>query len=130
MTKYKTTKEFTKFCAVGLICTAIQYLLLVLFIELKMLQEVIASAAEYSCSAMVNYLLNYHLTFQATVRHQTARVKFAVMVLLGLFSNTLIFYITFSYFNLPYIYAQIIATGLVLIQNFMFSKLWIFNQHK
>lgn len=128
MSKFKTAKEFTKFCSVGLICTAIQYLLLVLLIEIISLQEVIASAAAYGCSAIVNYLLNYHLTFQVTVRHQTAGVKFAVMVLLGLFSNTLLFYIAFSHFNLPYIYAQIIATGLVLMQNFTLSKTWAFKK--
>lgn len=128
MSQFKTAKEFTKFCSVGLICTAVQYLLLVLFIELLLLQEVIASAAAYGCSAMVNYLLNYYLTFQATVRHQTAGVKFAVMVSLGLFSNTLIFYLAFNHFNLPYIYAQIIATALVLMQNFTLSKTWIFNK--
>lgn len=121
--------EFTKFCSVGLICTAIQYLLLVLLIEIVFAHEVIASAAAYVCSSLVNYLLNFHLTFQAKVRHKTASVKFTLMILLGLFLNTLIFYVALSHFNLPYIYAQIIATGLVLIQNFVLSKHWIFNKN-
>nr|WP_256504499.1 GtrA family protein [Gilvimarinus xylanilyticus] len=111
---------------VGGTATALQYLFLVLLVELTGTPKVACSAIAFALSAVYNYLANYYFTFQATHKHRESSLKFAVVVVLGLALNTLVFYI--ADIVLPhYLLAQIIATGVTLISNFLLHKFWIYR---
>jgi len=127
MSHEKIKEEFTRFIFVGLICTFVQYILLFILVELASVYAVTASAMAYILSAVVSYFLNYHFTFQVNNNHATTLIKFIFMVLLGFLANTVIFYFVFNHFMLPYLFTQIVATVLVLMQNFMLSKYWTFK---
>ena len=127
MINAKIRLEFTKFLCVGLICTLVQYFLLFILVELTSIYAVTASAIAYILSAVVSYFLNYHFTFQVNNNHATTLAKFIFMVFIGFLANTLIFYFVFNHFMLPYLFTQLVATVLVLMQNFILSKYWTFK---
>lgn len=115
-----------RFTAVGAAATAIQYLILVLLIELAGAPEILASAASFTLSAAINYLLNYYLTFGAGVRHRQALPRFAVVAAAGLVTNTLCFSVAILF--APYLLAQIAATLVTLVSNFLLHQFWIYRE--
>lgn len=115
-----------RFAAVGGVATGIQYVLLVLLVELMAAPEVLASALSFSLSAVINYLLNYYLTFGGGARHRQALPKFALVAAAGLLINTLCF--SLAIMLLPYLLAQVVATLVTLLSNFLLHQFWIYRE--
>ncbi|HEY8569827.1 GtrA family protein [Microbulbifer sp.] len=115
-----------RFAAVGGVATAIQYLLLVALVELAAAGEVASSALAFGFAAVFNYLLNFHFTFGGGARHLQALPKFVVVAVIGLATNTLCFSLALPL--LPYLLAQVIATLVTLVGNFLLHQLWIYRE--
>jgi putative flippase GtrA len=130
-------KRFALFVGIGGISSLIQFLLLIIFVETKLLTEVAASAAGYLLSALFNYWANYHFTFKSTRSHSETFPRFVAAVGFGLLCNTLLFSIFLWLFNnyLPipwvenYLVAQFMATGITVFINFAVQKIWIYRNH-
>lgn len=131
--------KLIKFAIIGGAATLLQFLLLGLFVESGWMPPTAASAASYTCSAILNYLANYHLTFASTHKHSQTLPKFVVTVAIGLALNTTLFsvflYLLKNYlFSAPnllqaaYLIAQVFATLLTLIVNFIMHKFWIYRR--
>lgn len=121
-------KRFITFVGIGGLSTLLQFVLLILMVELHILPELIASPASYLLSSVFNYLANYHITFSSTKDHRETLPKFIAAVALGLTSNTLLFAL-FLWLLDNYLIAQFIATGITVFLNFMVHKLWIYRSH-
>jgi putative flippase GtrA len=80
----------------------------------------------FSGGAMVNYFLNYYVTFKSTKSHHEAMIKFSIVAVIGLILNTLMMALAIEVFALYYLLAQVISTGLVLFWNFIGNRLWTF----
>ncbi len=130
-------KRFALFVGIGGISSLIQFLLLIAFVESKLLSEVTGSAAGYLLSSFFNYWANYRFTFNSKRRHREAFPRFVVAVGIGLLCNTSLFAIFLWLFDkfLPipwienYLVAQFIATGLTVFINFAVQKFWIYRNH-
>jgi putative flippase GtrA len=131
--------KLIKFAVIGGAATLLQFFLLWLFVESGWLDARVASAASYACSAVFNYFANYHLTFASTQRHAETLPKFLVTALIGVALNTALF--SFFLFLLnnyliadanllkaAYLIAQLFATLLTLIVNFLMHKFWIYRR--
>ena len=79
--------KFGRFVFVGGICTAIQYLLLVIFVEGPGLAVTLASTLGYLMSSAANYFLNYRFTFNSSSLHRVALPRFSLIVSAGLLLN-------------------------------------------
>jgi putative flippase GtrA len=124
---HKDVRQFARFLIAGLSATAVQYAVLIGLVEAVHIQKLIASVAGYGCGAIASYLLNRYFTFAGSGTHfGVAAFKFAIMVVIGLALNTAIF-AALTHFGLFYIWAQMIATGLVLFFNFACSRLFVFR---
>jgi putative flippase GtrA len=131
--------KFVKFAFIGGAATLLQFFLLGLFVELGGLLPVVASGASYVVSAIFNYLANYYLTFASNTSHKQTLPKFIVTVALGLALSTSLFAI-FLYalenylllgtklFETAYLIAQLFATLITLVANFLMHKLWIYKK--
>jgi len=119
--------RFIRFLGIGGVATAAQFILLFIFIELFSWPKVASSALAYALASVLNYLLNYYLTFGAQGKHRETFSKFIVVVALGLALNTLIFDICLR-IGFHYILAQITATGITTISNYLLHKLWIYRK--
>lgn len=130
-------KRFVLFVGIGGISTLIQFLLLILFVESRLLPEVIASAASYILASFFSYWANYRFTFNSKQSHSKAVPKFVLTVVLGLTINTLLFAtLLYAFIQFwqppwvePYLAAQALATGFTLVVNFLMHKLWIYQEH-
>lgn len=119
--------KFVKFLGVGVIATGFQYVLLVIFVELFAMQKVFASGLSYCLSAVLNYSLNYHFTFRSQADHKKAFIKFALVALVGLGANVGLFGLAHHTLGLHYVVAQLVATGGVLVWNFLANNFWSFK---
>ncbi len=122
-------KQFIFFASIGIIGTLGHYLTLVSLVELLALAPVYATTLGFIVGALINYTLNYHYTFRSNKRHRDALSKFMLIALIGALFNYAIMYIGTGYSHFHYIIIQLFATAVVLLWNFLMSKLWAFSQN-
>lgn len=122
-------KRFITFVGIGGLSTLLQFLLLIVMVELHILPELIASPVSYLMSSVFNYFANYHVTFNSKKSHTETLPKFIAAVGLGLTSNTLLFAL-FLWLLDNYLIAQFLATGITVFLNFIVHKLWIYKHHE
>ena len=116
-----------KFAGVGGLCALLQMIALTLLVENGLMDKVRASAFTYVLGAVINYLLNYYLTFASTQKHSETLPKFILVVAIGTGVNTAVFAVADKL--LPwYLLSQVIATGTSTVVNFILHKLWIYRQ--
>ena len=123
-------RQFIRFAGVGGMATALMYVLLVMQVEWLAMPAVAASALAYALSAVFNYIANYHFTFASQAPHQRALPRFALVAGIGLALNTLIMYALTAVVSAHYLLAQILATLVVLIWNFVANRHWTYAAHK
>lgn len=119
-------RQFLVFTGVGAIGTSGHYLTLVLLVHIGNLAPVYASTVGFAVGACINYILNYRYTFNSNKKHSEALIKFMLVALLGVAINGLIMYLGTEWMQVNYFLVQIFATGIVLLSNFSFNKLWTF----
>jgi len=122
--------QFIRFAGIGGVCTALQYLILVLIVTLLDIHPVTASTAGYILSALLNYWLNRVYTFRSEAAHLHALPRFFAIVLVGLFLNAAVLGFMVSVLNMHYIPGQIIATAVTLFWNFIANRAWTFAEAK
>jgi len=124
----KTIRQFILFAAVGAVGTGGQYISLVILVEAGLLAKVPASIVGFTVGAIINYFLNYRFTFNSDKSHREAISKFFIVAIIGAAINTVLFYTGIRFFHMYYLLAQLVATVIVLIWNFLANKLWTFRQ--
>lgn len=119
--------QFGRFLLVGGVATATHYCVLVLAVELFDTRPVFASGVGFLAGAIVNYLLNRHFTFRSDALHSAALPRFFVIAGVGLALNQGLMHVLSTRLGWPYLLAQVVATGLVLLWNFAGNSLWTFR---
>jgi putative flippase GtrA len=120
--------KFMVFATVGVVGTAAHYLVLYLLVESYGIDPVTASGCGAIAGLIVNYLLNYILTFKSQQSHFKAFPKFALIAGIGFSLNLGLMTLLTPY--LYYLYAQIVTTLIVLVWNFLGNSLWTFRTGK
>ena len=119
-------RQFMLFTGVGAVGTAAHFGVLIALVRSQLAGPVVGSVCGFAVGAVVNYLLNYHLTFASTGRHLPTFLKFFSVALSGLCLNTLIMFLATT--HLHYLLSQMMATGTVLIWNFICNRFWTFRE--
>jgi putative flippase GtrA len=120
--------QFIRFSAVGVVGTTFHYLILIGLVQIIRVDAVAASIAGFTAGAFVNYFLNYHVTFRSSKCHKETILKFFSIALVGLLINSSMMAVAVKYFKVNYLFAQIFATGSVLICTFMGNRFWTFHE--
>ena len=123
-----TQNRFIRFSAVGAIATLVQFVLLYLFVEFNLLDEIPASALSFVISAVCNYLMNYYITFGSSESHAQAFPKFVGVAVFGLMLNVTLFSLFLLFVH--YLVAQLFATLITLCTNFILHKYWIYRSSR
>ncbi|MGR9108871.1 MAG: GtrA family protein [Gammaproteobacteria bacterium] len=121
------TGQFLRFATVGGIATAVHYLILITLVQGLGANPVWASGIGFVIGATFNYVLNYRFTFRSNAKHRHAVVKFLLVAGLGLVLNSLAMLVFIVHLGLFYLLAQVLATSLVLLWNFLGNRLWVFR---
>ncbi len=126
----KTAKQFITFAGAGAIGTAVHYMTLISLVEAINVNPVYATTLGFFVGALINYVLNYIYTFQSNKPHVEAVTKFLTVAAIGAVVNSSIMFLGQAVLQFNYILVQIIATGIVLLQNFSLNKWWTFARSK
>jgi len=111
----------------GGVGTAVQYTILILLVNHLDINAVLASSIGFLLGALVNYNLSYFWVFKSNKSHKETSVKFLITASLGFLLNFCIMFSLFEVFKLHYLFSQVVATGSVLVWNFLVNHFWTFN---
>ena len=117
--------NFLTFSLVGVIGTLAHYSILYALVEFFGFNPVWASGWGALAGLIVNYILNYSLTFKSQQSHVQTFPKFALIASLGFCLNLALMALLTP--HLYYLYAQVLTTGVVLIWNFFANSFWTFQ---
>lgn len=120
-------RQFAMFAAVGAVGTAAHYATLTSLVELAGADPVAGSVAGSLVGAGVNYVMNYRLTFHSTKRHREAASKFFTVAATCFVLNALLMVVLVKTAGLPYLLAQVLVTGLLLLWNYVLNAAWTFR---
>ena len=126
----KTSQQFLTFAGIGAIGTAGHYATLVLLVQVISTDPVIASTIGFIVGALINYILNYRITFNSNKRHRETLTKFFSVAVLGAVINGAIMSAGINMYDMHYLIIQVIATCIVLALNFTANKYWTFADNQ
>ena len=118
--------QFAKFAAAGGAGTAMHYLVLITLVGLFQVAPGHAAFAGAAAGACVIYLLNRRYTFVSQRSHRETLPRFAAMAIVGALLNGFLVG-ALSAAGMYFLLAQVFATVVVLVFNFIVSKIWIFQ---
>ena len=78
-TKTALLRQFLRFAGAGAIGTAVQYVVLIVLVQLVWAEAVAASFIGFVCGALVNYYLSHRYVFSSNLPHREAVFKFFVV---------------------------------------------------
>jgi putative flippase GtrA len=120
--------QFLRFAAVGLSGTAVQYACVALAIASSgNAAAVFGSAIGYLLGSVVNYILNYFLTFDSDKSHMEAASKYFAVLGVGWCLSLGLMSLFVLHFDWNPWLSQLITTGIGLCWNFVGSKFWAFK---
>jgi putative flippase GtrA len=123
-------RQVSSFVLVGLIATALHYAVLIGLKELFGWAAVPATLAGYICGGLLSYVLNRRHTFDSDRPHAEAGWRFALVALVGFFLTWGLMRLLVEAWGAPYLPAQMLTTGLVMVWNFLANRLWTFATGK
>lgn len=126
----KTSQQFFTFASIGVIGTAGHYATLILLVQTISIDPVFASTAGFIVGALINYILNYRITFNSKKRHRETLTKFFSVAASGAIINGAIMSAGVNLYDLHYLIIQVIATCIVLALNFTANKYWTFSDNQ
>jgi putative flippase GtrA len=118
--------QFTTFAMAGGAGTAAHYLVLVGLVSLAGIAPGRAAFAGAAVGACAIYLLNRRYTFASNRSHAQTLPRFALVATAGAVLNGVLVGLL-SGAGVYFLLAQVMATGVILVINFIVSKLWIFR---
>ena len=123
----KLINQALRFCVVGIICTAIDFGVLILFREVFGVHYLISNAASFTASVIVSYILSMRYVFQG--KKNTSKVKefviFVILSAIGLGLNELLMWVSVNNLKMSYLWGKVIATVLVMVYNFFSKKIFL-----
>ncbi|MGL4636097.1 MAG: GtrA family protein [Beijerinckiaceae bacterium] len=120
-------KQIIAFTGVGVGAAIVHYGLLIGFVEWGGWPPVRATLVGYVGGGIFSYWLNRSLTYQSDRPHQEAGWRFAVVAAVGFCLTFAAMHVFVDRLALPYLPAQLVTTGLVLVWSFLAHKLWTFS---
>lgn len=118
--------KFGRFALVGLIATMMQYCVLIVCVQAWHLPATLSSGVGFVASAVLNYALNYHFTFQSSRPHRSALWRFMLVASSALLVNVLLMQLLNGRLGIQYLLAQTATTAVVLLWNFVGGAFWSF----
>jgi putative flippase GtrA len=126
----RVIKQFSVFGLVGLAGTAAHYALLLLLVSGFAVYPVIASSAGAILGAFINYYLNYRFTFRSNKRHGESMPRFFTVAAIGFLLNGGLMWGATEVWRMHYLLGQILATGIVLMWNYLGNLCWTFSREQ
>lgn len=121
-------RQFSRFFGVGVAASLVHYGLLVGLVEWGKTAPVPATLAGYLGGGLVSYWLNRRHTYETDRSHADAGWRFAVVAGVGFLCTWGLMTLFVDWLGWPYLPAQFLTTGLVLLWSFSAHKLFTFGE--
>jgi len=121
------TAPFLRYAGAGAIGTVAHYAVLTATVEFAKATPTVGTVAGASVGALVNYVLNYNLTFASNQPHRTTLPRFIAVALLGIALSGMVVKFCVEGAHLHYLLAQLVATVVVLGVGYVLNKVWTFS---
>lgn len=121
------THQLFRYLLSGGVAAAAHLLTLTALVELFAIAPVTASGIGFCIAVIFNYSLQYHWTFGARDAHAVVFSRYLGVTLAMLGVNTALFWVFQVRLGLPYLLAQIPATGIVVVLNFNINRSFTFK---
>jgi putative flippase GtrA len=119
---------FGRYCVGGVAATITHILVLMLLVERLSVNPSVATSIGFCIAVVVNYNFQYHWTFGAMGSHARVFSRYLMITFAMLGLNLVLFWFLTHPIRVPYLYAQMIATGVIMFCNFTINSLYTFNQ--
>ncbi len=120
-------RQFSSFFWIGLIVVCVHYGVLIFLVEISKVPVLPATLVGYVAGGIVSYLLNRHHTFKTGRPHEEAGWRFVVVAGTGFCLTSAFMWLFYETWHLPYLLAQLITTGCVMLWSFGAHKFWTFR---
>jgi len=119
-------RQFSRFLAVGVATTAVHYGILIALVEAWTIHPVLATTVGFVTAVLLSYVLNRRYTFDAGHAFGPGLLKYYAAVSVGLLLNAGVM-AALTAWGIYYILAQIVASGVALVWNFLSARLVVFR---
>ncbi|MBS9476824.1 GtrA family protein [Ancylobacter radicis] len=118
------------FAALGALGTLAHYAVLIGLVQSGFAGPVAGSTAGFLVGGLVNYQLSRRIVFRSDKRHVEAAGKFFTVAALGLVFNAALMALLTGPLGAPYLPAQILVTGLLVLWHYAGNAVWTFRQSR
>ena len=115
-----------RYALVGLLATAIHYLVLVILVELAKVDASVSAGIGALCGALAAYVGNRRYTFAVDAPHRRALPRFLAVAAAGVATSAAFVAMGTRWLDLPYLVPQAAATLLVLLGGYSLNRRWSF----
>lgn len=120
--------EMIRFVGVGGVATIAHYSVLIALVELAGVDSTIGALAGFIAGGIVSYTLNYRWTFRSERDHAQAAPRFFSIAAVGFVLTGILMEIFTDHLHIPYLLAQMMTTGMVIVWHYLGNKLWTFRE--
>ncbi|MGO4571288.1 GtrA family protein [Microvirga sp. 2TAF3] len=122
----RLARQFVAFFGVGVAAAIVHYGLLIGLVEGAGSHPVPATLVGYVAGGLVSYALNRKHTYASSRPHREATWRFAVVAFVGFLLTWLFMHVFTVWLGAPYLAAQLVTTGIVMLWSFVAHKAWTF----
>jgi putative flippase GtrA len=124
----REVRQFMAFGGAGIAAAIVHYGTLIGLVQAEVLAPVPATLCGYLGGGLVSYILNRRHTYRSERRHREAVWRFALVAGVGFLLTWAVMDVLVDRWSLPYLPAQFLTTGIVLIWSFSAHKWWTFRK--
>ena len=119
--------RFGRYLVSGFVALAVHLMVLTVLVETVALNASVATSIGFVSGLIVNYLIQHRWVFRATGAHSVLFARYAAVTLVTFALNILLFRIAFYGLGLWYLPAQILASGVIFVANFIINLQYTFR---
>lgn len=123
---FAASDEFWRFIRIGICTTLIHYVVLNILYSGFEVTLAISNAASFLIAVVFSYFANHHYTFRSNRRYLKVLPKFLVVTFLGLVLSVFLLQLLVQDYGMRLWIAFLIVTSIVTVNNFLFTKFWVF----
>jgi putative flippase GtrA len=120
-------KTFAKYFVSGSVAVIIHFSILTVLVEIYSANPTLSTSLGFCVGTIFNYLLQYHWTYSASGDHRKVFLIYISVTLSMLCMNALLFWIQVELIGVHYLLAQIMATGVVMLLNYVINTKFTFS---
>ncbi len=120
-------RQLTSFVGVGVIATSLHYAILIALVQIAGARPVPAALCGFVLGGVLSYHLNRRHTFGSERPHDEAAWRFGLVAAVAFLMTYLFMRLMVENWRVPYLVAQVITTGFVMIWTFAANRLWTFR---